>query len=180
MALPDGYLDALELLAVAFARYEADTGHVAVLVGGAATALQTAGAFMSGDFDVVAPNDGAFDRAMAAAGFLSEGGLGHGAGGWFHPSAPQYAVELVTPPLFDGRADPERLLRLTVRGASIVLPSIEDLIADRLAQHAVASGADLSRLEQARALLRMAKHVDRHYLERRIVEEGGNPALLDL
>ncbi len=49
MALPDGYIAALEQLGTAFQTYYQRTGHHAVLVGGAATAIYTAGAFPSGD-----------------------------------------------------------------------------------------------------------------------------------
>lgn len=180
MPLPADYIELLDLLAKAFATYEAKTGIWPVLVGGAATAIQTAGEFMSGDFDVIAGNDEAFDEALKSAGFKADERVGKLYGGYYHPGFPRYGVELVAGPLFDGRADPERLIRLTARDGSIVVPSIEDLIADRLGQFAVASASDESRLNQARALLRMAKGIDRHYLTRRIVEEGGDPTLLGL
>lgn len=179
MALPPSYLEALELLGQAFAAYERETDNVPVLVGGAAAAIQTGGTFMSADFDIIAADDAAFNAAMASAGFVPEDGAGMKLGGWYHPSFPQYGVELVSGPLFDGRADWNRLFRLDVREGSLVLPCVEDLIADRLGQHAVASRGDASRLLQARALLRMAQHVDRHYMERRIREEGGDPSLLE-
>jgi hypothetical protein len=98
MSLPRDYLAALEILGRVFVAYRAKTGHSAVLVGGAATAIYTDGAFMSGDFDVVA-------RRFRVA--------------------PMSTVEL---------------------------PAIEDLIADRLGQYAVAVHADKSRLNQARTL----------------------------
>lgn len=181
MALPADYVALIGELGRAFSIYEHATGDWPVLVGGAATAIQTAGNFMSGDFDVVASNDQAFADALHEAGFVDEGGIGHGLGGYFHPDFPRYGVEQVAGPLFDGRSDRTRLIKLVVRdGAAIVLPSIEDLIADRLGQHAVASASDDSRLLQAQALLRMAKEVDGHYLKRRIVEESGDPALLGL
>ncbi len=181
MALPGDYLDLLDTLGRAFAAYEAATRTSPVLVGGAATALSTAGSFMSADFDVVAGDDDAFRRAMLDAGFTPEGGLGHLGGGFYHDLYPGYTVEQVSGPLFDGRSDGKRLIRLNVsEGSSIVIPPIEDLIADRLAQHAIASKADASRLLQARALFKMAEGIDRHYLIKRIVEEGGDPALVGL
>lgn len=180
MTLPADYIDLLSELARAFAAYEAETGVWPVLVGGAAAAIQTAGEFMSGDFDVVAANDDAFDKAMRTVGFLADERIGRMSGGYYHPSFPRYGVELVSGPLFDGRADPEKLIRLTINDGSIVLPSIEDLIADRLGQFAVSSASDTSRLEQAKAMLRMAKEVDRHYLKVRIVDEGGDPSLIGL
>ena len=57
---------------------------------------------------------------------------------------------------------------------------LEDRIADRLGQHAVASPADTSRLDQARALFGLANTLDKAYLLRRIRDDGGDPALLGL
>ena len=136
---------------------------------------------MSADFDVIAADDAAFMSAMISAGFVAEGGIGHLAGGYYHPDVSHYVVEQMSNPLFDGLADHRRLLRLTIsRGSEIVVPAPEDLIADRLGQHAVASATDPSRLLQARALFDMAEDIDRAYLLRRIVEEGGDPALIGL
>ena len=56
---------------------------------------------------------------------------------------------------------------------------IEDLIADRLGQHAVASPTDDSRLRQARSLFLLGQDIDLAYLRRQVTEEGGDPALLD-
>jgi len=135
---------------------------------------------MSADFDVVAGDDIAFGKAMAAAGFVDDEKAMHGQGGWYHPAHPQFAVEQVSGGYFDGRADKARCLKLTVRDdAAIVLPAIEDMIADRLGQHEVAGG-DMSMLEQARALYALAEGLDLAYLYRRIVEESGNPAHLGL
>ena len=78
MSLPPEYLAALVPLSRAFAAYEAETGRTAVLVGGAAAAIHTDGAFMSAAFDVVAGNDIAFDDAMTAAGFVDDEKAIHG------------------------------------------------------------------------------------------------------
>ena len=181
MALPDDYLAVLEHLGEAFAAYRRATSADAILVGGAATALSTAGAFMSADFDVIATDDEAFAAAMTHAGFIGEGGTGHLAGGFYHPLYPGYVVEQVSGPLFDGLADRKRLIRLIIKdGAEIVIPSIEDLIADRLGQHSVASREDQSRLLQARTLCAVAEGMDLPYLYRRIIDEGGNPTLIGL
>ena len=58
MSLPDDYIAALERLAFAFTSYRQRTGGTAVLVGGAATAIYTAGQFPSADFDIVAAAGG--------------------------------------------------------------------------------------------------------------------------
>ena len=180
MAFPPDYIPLLEILADAFTRYEMETGVAPVLVGGAATAILTAGAFMSGDFDVVAGNDEAFARAMTAAGFQEEERLGRLLGGFYHPDFPEYGIELVSGQLFDGRTDRQRVLQPVFRNNhSLTLPPFEDLIADRLGQHAIAPSTDDSRLRQAQMLLTMAKSIDLHYLEKRVHDEGGELRLLD-
>jgi hypothetical protein len=70
---------------------------------------------------------------------------------------------------------------IVVEGGTVALPAIEDMIADRLGQHAAAAPAsDKSRLLQAKALFRLAEKPDIGYLRRRISDEGGDPALLGL
>lgn len=181
MALPDDYIAALEQLAVAFETYKNQTGSEAVLVGGAATAILTQGLFPSGDFDVVAGRDQEFDQAMTTHGFRRENQPGYRIKGWYHPDHLDYGFEQVSGYLFDGRADRKRLIRLAVepRG-EIVIPSVEDMIADRLAAHSQASPTDDSRLRQARALFKLAETIDRDYLLERISDEGGDASLLDV
>jgi hypothetical protein len=181
MPLNEDYLAALETLAVACDRYRVATGGEAVLVGGAATAILTDGAFMSGDFDLVAPADHAFETAMLEAGFLKEHRPGFVLRGFYHPDHPDYGFEPVSGQLFDGKSDTKRLIHFQTAGDhEIALPSIEDMIADRLAQHAVSIPTDDSRLQQARYLFRLAEGLDISYLYRRMIEEGGDPALLGL
>ena len=180
MSLPPEYIAALAELGEAFAAYESNTGRRAVLVGGAAAAIHTQGEFMSADFDVVAGLDDAFAAAMSTTGFVEDSVVGHGTLGWFHPDYPQFPVEQVSGGYFDGRGDRERCLKLVVRdGSEIVLPAIEDMIADRLGQHEVFK-QDGSMLAQAKALFTIAKDLDVTYLKRRIAEEGGNVGLLGL
>ena len=152
-----------------------------MLVGGAATALYTDGEFLSWDFDIVAGMDEEFTLAMLPHGFQREDRSGHLLVGFYHPDHPGYGVQQVTPLLFDGRSDLNRLIRLSVTPlGEVVLPSIEDMVADRLAQHAIASPTDTSRLDQAKALHALAHNLDKDDLVRRINEEGGNPALIGL
>jgi len=179
VALPNDYLAALGAVGEAFAAYEVATGRVAILVGGSAAAIHTQGEFMTGDFDVIAGDDIALDDAMRAVGFEHDKGP-HGSGGWFHPAHPRYGVEQVSGRYFDGRADRGRCMKFNVRdGSQVVLPPIEDMIADRLGQYEV-SGYDTAMLEQAKALFTIAQGLDTKYLIRRIVEESGNPAHLGL
>jgi hypothetical protein len=181
LPLPDDYLVALEHLGRVFVAYEAETGSPAVLVGGAATAIYTGGAFLSGDFDIVASSDETLAALFTRFGFRKEERAGHLLIGFYHPDYPGLGFQQVTGPLFDGRADHARLRRFSVSTDSIVeLPSIEDMIADRLAQHAIAPPSDTSRLEQARTLTALAEGLDIPYLMRRIADEGGDAALLGL
>jgi hypothetical protein len=181
MPFPAGYVELLEALAEAFTYYRQRTGVSPLLVGGAAAAIMTAGAFMSGDFDIIAEDDIAFAEALEQAGFVIDRRPGRLRGGFYHPDFPEYGVEQVSGPPFDGRSDRERLFVVRFHGEhSLTLPAFEDLIADRLGQHAVASASDPSRLLQAQAILSIAKEVDVHYLKQRVIEEGGDLNLLDL
>lgn len=183
MPLPVGYVAALGRLSLAFRDYRSKTGNEAVLVGGAATAILTDGEFPSGDFDIVAGADDAFREAMTENGFRREAGGRYLLKGFFHPEHPEYGFEQVSRPLFDGRADRNRLTRIPMDEAGsieIYLPSVEDMIADRLGQYAVSSPDDDSRLRQARAMFDLADKIDEDYLVRRIRDEGGDPGLLDM
>ncbi|MGA9868445.1 MAG: hypothetical protein WBQ75_18620 [Acetobacteraceae bacterium] len=180
MPLAPEYTAILEVLAEACSLYRQKTGHDAVLVGGAATAIYTDGAFPSGDFDFVTADDAAFRKALRETGFRPERRAGHLLIGFYHPNHPQFGVQQVSGSLFEGRTDKHRMVHVVIRSpdAGLTLPPIEDLIADRLAQHAVASPSDTSRLLQAQALFRLAHRLDKDYLQRRVHEEGGDLSLL--
>jgi hypothetical protein len=179
MALSEDYLAVLERLALVCERYRALTRADAVLVGGAATAIYTSGVFPSGDFDFVAGNDAAFANAVASFGFRREDRPGFLKVGYYHPDHPGFGFQQVSGRLFDGKAEPGRLVRMIVTPPSaVMLPSMEDMIADRMGQYAVASPTDDSRLRQARMLFKLAKTLDTAYLRRRILDEGGDPSLL--
>ncbi len=180
MALPETYLALLDILAGAFQRYEAATGHSPVLVGGGAVAVQTQGAFMSGDLDLYAPSDAALEAALLQSGFAREERQGRLAGGFYHPDYPEYGVEAISGQLFDGRADRARLIRVMFQDAKgIVIPSFEDMIADRLGQYAASNLREHSRLAQAQLLFRLADDLDLGYLQARIADEGGDLSLLE-
>ena len=180
MAIPDTYLALLNILADAFEHYEVATGHCPVLVGGGAVAVQTQGAFMSGDLDLYAPSNAALENALLHSGFVREGRRSRLAGGFYHPEFPEYGVEAISGQLFDGRADKTRLIRVLFQDAKgIVIPSFEDMIADRLGQYAASSERDHSRLAQAQLLFRLAEDLDLRYLQIRIADEGGDFDLLE-
>ena len=102
-------------------------------------------------------------------------------GGFYHPDLPLYGVEQVSGPLFDGHSDPQKLVSVYVTDTnSIILPAVEDMIANRLGQHAVSSPSDDSRLQQARMIFLLSEAIDLEYLARRVLEEGGDIGLLDI
>lgn len=181
MAIPEDFFDAMNQISIACENYKSRSGYDAVLVGGAATVIFTDGAFSSGDFDFVAVNDEVFEKSMLDAGFIKENRKGKLIIGYYHPDHPRYGFQCVSGSLFDGKADRKRLFALKLRNdLTIKLPSIEDMIADRLAQYAVASPTDDSRLRQAKMLFFVAPTIDKEYVCRRIEEEGGDPSLLGL
>lgn len=178
MAPPEGFVAALAELGEAFACYEVLTGRLAILAGEAAVAIHTDGTVVPTEFEVVASLDDAFCEAMEFVGFVKDIHLRHGKFRWFHPDHRDSSVEQVSGVYFDGRGDQERCLKLTVReGSTIVLPAVEDMIADRLGKHEVAGG-DASMLNQARALFVIATGLDLEYLRCRVAQEGGNLGLL--
>ena len=66
--------------------------------------------------------------------------------------------------MFDGRADRMRVAQFQIDAKSaVVLPAIEDLIADRLGQYAGSKPPNVSRLNQARFLFEMADKIDSAY-----------------
>jgi hypothetical protein len=176
MALTPEYLAALELLGRVCEKYRIKTGAPAYLVGGAAVAIMTAGAFPSFDFDLVVASDEEFEAILLAHGFKREDRPGWLRFGYYHPEHPAFGWQLVTGPLFDGRSDRTRAVRFEVtQDSAVIFPPAEDLIADRLGQFE-ANRVDPSRLEQAQELFQVAETIDMDYLSRRVAEEGGNTA----
>ncbi len=100
MALSDDYIAALERLAALFATYRGQSGTDAVLVGGAAVAILTAGLFPSGDFDVVAARDDDFGRAILQHGFRHEDRPGQLKIGYYHQEHSCFGFQQVSGTLF--------------------------------------------------------------------------------
>lgn len=139
----------------------------------------TQGQVLSGDFDLVADID--FEHALLAEGFRKEDRAGHLLRGYYHPDTPQYGYELVSGALFDGRTDHNKIRPIMVSDdAGVLFPPIEDLIADRLGQYAASNNKDEEMLLQARLLKALALECDEAYLRRRIIEESGDPAAIEL
>lgn len=178
MAFRKEYIEALRLIAAVFDDYEALTGVRPILVGGAAVEYYTAGDITSGDFDIIAGNPDAFSTAARAHGFLREDRPGYILRGFYHEQI-EIGIELVSGALFDGRTDPDRIGVILVEGLPRVrIPPVEDLIADRLAQFEASDRKDGEMLKQAQAMFNLAQSLDHTYLERRVLEEGGEVALL--
>ena len=180
MALPQDFTTVLTHLGRAFEDYQNQSHGYAVLVGGAAVCLFTNGSFLSGDFDIVVSSDDAFDIALTQQGFRKEDRPGRLQRGYYHPQYPNYGVESVSGPLFDGLSDPQKLVVVTLATDSkVIVASIEDLIADRLGQYG-ANSAHAELLAQARLLYTLGSNLDLTYLRKRIIEDTGNPALVGL
>jgi hypothetical protein len=144
-----------------------------VLVGGGAVEFHTGGAVVSGDFDFVTEEMRAFGEVLAAHGFKREDRPGRLLIGWYHPELTM-GVQVVSGDLFDGNSD-RRRIRLVdiIDGKAVAIASIEDLIADRLGQHASTEAGMPDRLDQAVKLFRLADQLDEAYLDRRIRQETG-------
>ncbi len=150
-----------------------------MIVGGAAVSFYTQGQVLSGDFDMVA--DISFEVFLLAEGFRREAGTRRFLGGYYHPDVLRLGFEFVSGALFDGRADRDKIPAIPVVGdAEVVFPAVEDLIADRLAQYASSRNRAGDMLAQAKLLISLAFDFDRDYLKRRIIEEGGDPAEIEI
>ena len=131
---------------------------------------------------MVASLTSAFNEAMLAEGFIQEDRSGFLHVGFYHFDHPRFGYQQVSKPLFDGLSDMGKLLRVevTADGDAVTLPSVEDMIADRLGQYAAGPTTDMSRLHQARTLFKLAADLDMKYLLRRISDEQGDATLLEL
>lgn len=176
MALPKVFTAVLTLLGQVFEEYHKLSGARAILVGGAAVSIFTRGAYLSGDMDVLVAVNDAFIVALEKYGFEKD--KEHLRGGYFHPSYPTYYVDLNSGALFDGRADPRTVRVVILRPDSkLNLASVEDLIADRLAQFS-ANERDPRPLKQAKLLKKLAGPLNMTYLAKRVADEGGDLTVL--
>lgn len=176
MALPQSFTEVLTLLGRVFEEYRKTSGARAILVGGAAVSIFTRGAYLSGDMDVLCAADDAFIAALEKYGFEKD--RGHLRGGYFHPSYLKYYVDMNSGVYFDGRADPRTIKVVVLQPDSkLNVASVEDLIADRLAQYS-ANERDTRPLKQAKLLKKLAGPLDMTYLTKRVADEGGDLSLL--
>ena len=120
LKLPEGVRRTARL--VAWVQSLFDEGARPVLVGGAAVELFTAGAYTTGDIDLVGTVPAPVANALTSEGFVRSGRH------WVHEAAQVY-LEFPSAALARG----ERSVRLSVRGCDVVAISPEDLLAERLA-----------------------------------------------
>lgn len=141
-----------------------------ILVGGAAAEFWSGSAVNTGDFDICTVRQAELEEEMQRLGFVRPSGAGEMLKGWVHPDL-KLGFEVVADLPMDGNVDVARIRLVEPIGESALFRviSVEDLIADRIAQYASGTAAD--RLEQARILYRLHPDLDLVYLDRRIREE---------
>lgn len=167
------FIDTLALLAQACDDMVRKGYERPVLVGGGAVEFHTGSVVVSGDFGFVTEEMQAFGEALAACGFKREDRPRRLLIGWYHPELAM-RVQVVSGDLFDGNSDRRRVQLVDIiDGKAVAIAPIEDLIADRLEQHASTETGMPDRLDQAVKLFRLADHPDEAYLDRRIRQESG-------
>jgi len=170
------FVEALRLLAEAFADVVKAGYGRPVIVGGAAVEFYTGGAVVSGDFDVVTAAQVELENALIARGFQRPSGPGMLLRGVLHPRL-GIGVEVVSGYLFDGATDKARIRVVSVSPGEVNLPPVEDMIADRLGQFAGSNKRDREMLDQAAVLYQIARYdldhpLDEAYLDTRIKHES--------
>lgn len=178
--LPD-YTQMLVLLGRALHVLRTEYDQQAVLVGGAAVELHTGGRYATGDFDIHFPDAKLFSEVLDRYGFLKEKGVGRLLNRWYHPECLTYGVQIVSGYLYDGNSDRSRLQLIKIASdAEVIVPPVEDLIADRLGQYcSINNNPDKSSLEQAKLLVSLAEEIDWDYLRQRVVTEQGDLSLVE-
>jgi hypothetical protein len=173
------FIAGLKLLAEAFGEVVVAGYSRPILVGGAAVEFFTGGSVTSGDFDVVSPAaQDVLEQALLRRGFERPAGIGVLLRGLHHPKL-LIGVEVVSGDLFDGAADIQKVVLVQVEGEkTIALPSVEDMIADRVGQFSC-TNKDLEMLGQAVILYKIARDnletaIDEGYLDARIRTETGD------
>lgn len=175
-AYRDEFLHAISLLAEAFDEVTKQGYPRPILVGGAVIELYVGLEAASGDFDVIYEMPQVLRDSLARHGFQPS--LKNPNGALVNPETGM-AVELVSGPLFNGMSDRSRLVLYRMKGGAVLVPPIEDMIADRMGQNASAPRGVPAMRDQAIKLYRLAEDLDTVYLDRRIREESCNEHTLD-
>jgi hypothetical protein len=166
------FSNALKLLARVSAAMDRRGLPRPVLVGGGAVEFYSGSALMTGDIDVTSPVQPELEDELRKAGFVRPSGPGKLLRGWVHPEL-GFGLEVVADSPMNGAAEPARflLVRPIDDHDFFRIISVEDLIADRVAQFA--SGAAREMLAQALVLFDLYADLDRDYLDARIRNETG-------
>jgi hypothetical protein len=164
------FLEALKLLAKVSEAMDRRGLPRPVLVGGGAAEYYSGSALMTGDIDVTSPVQPELEEELRHAGFVRPSGAGKSLRGWVHPEL-GFGFEVVSNAPMDGAAQAARfrLIRPVGDGDVFRIISVEDLIADRVAQFS--SGSAREMLEQARLLFDLYGDLDSDYLGSRIRDE---------
>ncbi|MFA7431423.1 MAG: hypothetical protein WCZ23_14790 [Rhodospirillaceae bacterium] len=165
------FLRAISLLAEAFEEVSKQGHPRPVLVGGAVVELHVGSAMASGDFDILYEMPEVLRETLGHHGFQPSLSNPHAA---MMNLETGMAVEFVKGPLFDGRSDRSRLVLYMFENGSILVPPIEDMIADRMGQDTSAPRGVPMMREQAVALYKLAENLDLDYLDKRIRQESAN------
>lgn len=170
MAYRKTFIDALLLIADAVEAMAQRGISRPILVGGAAVELWTGSAVTTGDFDFVTENKEIFEELLIERGFSRPVGQAVLLRGLEHRGL-KVGVEIVSGPLFDGVVPADRVALILYENGSLAVISVEDAIADRMGQYASHETSNQEMLEQAKAMLKIAKITDQDYLDRRIYKE---------
>jgi predicted nucleotidyltransferase len=147
-------------------KYAAERGGQFVIVGGHAVEYYTDGGYATQDADLLTPNKLPLAQLLIEWGFKLEGRV------YWHPGL-RIVIDLI-----DDRpsGDPERIAELDVRGLTVRIAPVEEVIIDRL--NAGVHWRSEEALRWARAvLLANAVDVDWEYLQARAAEDQVSDAL---
>lgn len=174
-ALKPAFRAVLRLVAKASKRMKAAGAMEPIIVGGAAVEVYTAGAILSGDIDIAIPDQELFEEELLTLGFVRDTRSGSHRG-LYHP-VHGYGLEMVARTPMDGKPRRDSYARYRTSSGDVLIISLEDLIADRIAQFDATPRGDRSRLVQAISLYAGAESIDKAYLAKRIGEEANGRTL---
>lgn len=182
--MPKLPLEQMELALSDLALALKDLTPAVVLVGGSAVEFYTAGAYTSGDIDLIAVNKKEVYRLLLQSGKFKHPASHQLQGGVVHIDTAA-GVEVVDSRLLDGYGSHDLLQPVEFdNNSSLAIIGIEDLIADRLAQaFAYSNRIDHSRLAQARDLFVVGEqkfNLDRARLAEKIARETAGAVGLDI
>jgi predicted nucleotidyltransferase len=152
-------------------KYLATRGVRPIIVGGNAVEFYTLGAYATGDIDLICSDRKALGDLLQVWGFRREGRT------WFDPDLDLYLEapsEVLAP-----EEDPGRVTEADVRGLTVRVVGIEDLIIDRLNAYVYWKSAHDGVWAQ-RLMIRHADSIDWTYLRKRARQQGVADALTRL